>query len=61
MLRNLGICVNMPAEFKCYSRCSRVLCAAINDTMLITLTIIIDVIDICLYGKLHFNRHNNHC
>ena len=25
MLRNLGICVNMPAEFKCYSHCSRVL------------------------------------
>ena len=25
-MRNLGICVNMPAEFKCYSRCSRVLC-----------------------------------
>ena len=26
MLRNLGICVNMPVEFKCYNRCSRVLC-----------------------------------
>ena len=28
MLKNLGICVNMLAEFKCYSRRSRVLCPA---------------------------------
>ena len=53
MLRNLGICVIMPAEFKCYNRCSRVLWDPLQNPLNIFEEASLQLCSVCIHPMIN--------